>query len=61
LSPASGMSSLPETGSDEVETTVLGRGDLGQDEDSLENNTLSEGRLGRGRAMVTLRGASGEV
>jgi hypothetical protein len=55
------MSSLPETGSDEVETTVLGRGDLGQDEDSLENNTLSEGRLGRGRAMVTLRGASGEV
>jgi hypothetical protein len=31
------LSSLPETSSNEVETAVLGRGDLDQDEDSPEN------------------------
>jgi hypothetical protein len=36
LRPASGLSSLSETGSGEAETTVLGRGDLGQDRDSPE-------------------------
>jgi hypothetical protein len=31
------MSSLLETGSGEAEIVILGRGDLGWDEDSLEN------------------------
>jgi hypothetical protein len=37
LSLALALSSLPEAGLGEAETAVLGRGDLGRDEDSPEN------------------------
>jgi hypothetical protein len=36
LRPASGLFSLPETGSGQAETTILGREDLGWDKDSPE-------------------------
>ena len=57
LSLALGLSCSPEVGSGEAETSVLGRGDLGWDEDSPEEHTLSEGGLERGRVMVSPEGA----
>jgi hypothetical protein len=50
LSLALGLSSLPEAGSGEAETVVLGRGNLGRDEDSPENTPCP--RVGSGEAEL---------
>jgi hypothetical protein len=50
LSFALGLSSLPEAGSGEAEIAILARGDLGRDEDSLENTPCL--RAGSGKAEL---------
>jgi hypothetical protein len=50
LSLVLGLSSLPEAGSGEVETAVLGRGALSRDDDSLENTPYP--RAGSGEAEL---------
>jgi hypothetical protein len=55
LRPGLGLSSLPEMGSGEAETTVPWRGDLGRDKDFLENVPGPESRLGRGGLMSDCR------
>jgi hypothetical protein len=55
------LSSLPETGSGEAETTVLGRGDLDRDEDSLEYVPYLRTGSSEAGLWLTAERASGEV
>jgi hypothetical protein len=56
-----GLSFLPEMGSDEAETGVLGKGDLSRDEDSSENTPCLWAGSSDTELWYPLRGASGKA